>query len=159
MVQPLPATPGGSATAPDTTTTPDAADTPVPIDPAILAQYEMPSVARRSLALIGPSGPREGAMRAVVAWLNTMNATHAIKHGVARLVWCKENTRTGGSLQRTFYHTDLVTKRQKPCANATAALALMQELTGEDFYADMLTKWQLFVTDGNTPTPIAVARG
>ena len=102
---------------------------------------------------------REGAMRAVVAWLNTMNATHAIKHGVARLVWCKENTRTGGSLQRTFYHTDLVTKRQKPCANATAALALMQELTGEDFYADMLTKWQLFVTDGNTPTPIAVARG
>lgn len=99
---------------------------------------------------------REGTMRAVVAWLNTMNATHAIKHGVARLVWCKENTRTGGSLQRTFYYTDLHTKRQKPCANATAALELMHELTGEDFYEDMKTKGHLFVSNGPTPIPMAV---
>ena len=61
MVQPLPTAPAGdSAPLPTPTDTP----TPEPIDPAILAQYEMPVAARRSLAIVGPAGPREGAMPA-----------------------------------------------------------------------------------------------
>ena len=57
MVQPLPAGPS----------TPVASATPVAtptVDPAVLAQYEMPGFARRSLALVGPAGPREGALGA-----------------------------------------------------------------------------------------------
>ena len=65
MVQPLPATSGDVATVDPAAADPDAA-TPAAIDPAVLAQYEMPLAARRSLALVGPAGPREGAMRADV---------------------------------------------------------------------------------------------
>ncbi|TPG14623.1 hypothetical protein EAH84_04365 [Sphingomonas oligophenolica] len=61
MVQPLPSTRGDAAPAP--TPAPSDSPTPAPIDPAVLAQYEMPVAARRSLAIVGPAGPREGAMR------------------------------------------------------------------------------------------------
>ncbi|MEH3160206.1 MAG: hypothetical protein PGN08_15575 [Sphingomonas taxi] len=57
FVQPLPtATPTATATA-------SATPSPTPtIDAATLAEYEMPAFARRSLALVGPVGPREGAL-------------------------------------------------------------------------------------------------
>jgi len=56
-VQPLPAdTPAPAASA-----TPSPAAT---IDPAVLAQYEMPEFARRSLDRLGPAGTREGAVSA-----------------------------------------------------------------------------------------------
>ena len=69
------AAPAGSATpAPGTvqplpmaTPTPIASATPTPeatIDPAVLAQYEMPAFARRSLERVGPAGVREGALGA-----------------------------------------------------------------------------------------------
>lgn len=61
MVQPLPAPSASVAAAPSPGATPTAAPT---IDPAVLAQYEMPPSARRSLALVGPAGPREGAVEA-----------------------------------------------------------------------------------------------
>ena len=93
---------------------------------------------------------REGTMRALNAWLTNLNAEHAPKHGVLRLVWCKENTRAGGSMQRTFMYTDLKTRRAKPCANGSAAIQLMQELTGCDFYADMRQRSHEILTDGHT---------
>lgn len=62
MVQPLPSTSGDAAPTP--APTPSDSPTPAPIDPAVVAQYEMPVAARRSLAIVGPAGPREGAMRA-----------------------------------------------------------------------------------------------
>ena len=44
--------------------TPSPTPTPTPtLSPAQLAQYEMPASARRSLALVGPAGPAEGALR------------------------------------------------------------------------------------------------
>lgn len=56
-VQPLPA--------PSPTPVASATPTPAPtIDPAVLAQYEMPASARRSLSRVGPAGPREGALAA-----------------------------------------------------------------------------------------------
>ena len=63
FIQPVPPENGTSARpapSPSPSGTPTA--TPSPIDPAILAEYEMPAFARRSLALIGPAGPREGAL-------------------------------------------------------------------------------------------------
>ncbi|WP_267432597.1 hypothetical protein [Sphingomonas sp. GM_Shp_1] len=45
--------------------TPTPTPTPSPsatIDPRTLAEYELPASARRSLALVGPAGPREGAL-------------------------------------------------------------------------------------------------
>ncbi|MCU6452869.1 hypothetical protein LPN01_02135 [Sphingomonas sp. A2-49] len=57
MVQPLPS----STPTPLASATPTATPT---IDPAVLAQYEMPASARRSLASVGPAGPREGAFGA-----------------------------------------------------------------------------------------------
>ena len=62
IVQPLPA--ASLDNAPIPTPTPSDSATPEPIDPALLAQYEMPVAARRSLAIVGPAGPREGGMRA-----------------------------------------------------------------------------------------------
>lgn len=53
LVQPLP--------------TPSLSATPTPaatVDPQTLAQYELPSFARRSLARVGPAGVREGALPA-----------------------------------------------------------------------------------------------
>ena len=59
LVQPLPS-PSASLSL-----TPAATPMPAPtVDPAILAEYEMPAAARRSLALVGPAGPREGALDA-----------------------------------------------------------------------------------------------
>jgi hypothetical protein len=55
-VQPLPF--------PTPSATPSPTPTPAAIDPAVLAQYEMPVSARRSLDLVGPAGPREGALAA-----------------------------------------------------------------------------------------------
>jgi hypothetical protein len=55
VVTPLP----GAAPSPVASATPSAVPT---VDPAVLAQYEMPVFARRSLALVGPAGPREGAL-------------------------------------------------------------------------------------------------
>ena len=52
-VQPLPATGDG---------VPPPVAAPAVIDPAVLAQYEMPASARRSLASVGPVGPREGGL-------------------------------------------------------------------------------------------------
>ena len=92
---------------------------------------------------------REGTISALNAWLRKLNAEHAPKHGV-RLVWCKENTRAGGSMQRTFMYTDLKTRRAKPCANGSAAIQLMQELTGCDFYADMRQRSHEILTDDPT---------
>jgi hypothetical protein len=63
LVQPVPAEDGAvprPTPTPTPTGTPSA--TPSPIDPAILAEYEMPAFARRSLALVGPAGPREGGL-------------------------------------------------------------------------------------------------
>ncbi|USU05833.1 hypothetical protein NF699_03820 [Sphingomonadaceae bacterium OTU29LAMAA1] len=57
FVQPLPVA----------TPTPLASATPTPapsVDPAVLAQYEMPDFARRSLSSVGAAGPREGALAA-----------------------------------------------------------------------------------------------
>ncbi len=57
FVKPLPAgvpTPIASATPTATAT----------VDPAVLAQYEMPAFARRSLDRVGPAGVREGALDA-----------------------------------------------------------------------------------------------
>ncbi|RZM07984.1 MAG: hypothetical protein EOP68_12710, partial [Sphingomonas sp.] len=59
-IQPLPAPDGSIA---PLTATP-AADTPPTIDPAVLAQYEMPASARRSLDRVGPIGPGEGGLAA-----------------------------------------------------------------------------------------------
>ena len=76
---PTPAATGGAAPAPAATgfvqplpagtPTPVASATPVPsptptVDPAVLAQYEMPDFARRSLDQVGPASPREGALSA-----------------------------------------------------------------------------------------------
>ena len=55
FVQPLP----GDSPTPVATTTPSPTPT---VDPAVLAQYEMPDFARRSLDQVGPAGPREGAL-------------------------------------------------------------------------------------------------
>ncbi|GAA0663991.1 hypothetical protein [Sphingomonas insulae] len=57
MVQPLP----GASPTPEASATPAATPT---VDAAVLAQYEMPAFARRSLELVGPAGPREGALAA-----------------------------------------------------------------------------------------------
>ncbi|MEG8028697.1 hypothetical protein [Sphingomonas aerolata] len=59
-IQPLPAPDGSIA---PLTATP-AADTPPAIDPAVLAQYEMPASARRSLDRVGPIGSGEGGLAA-----------------------------------------------------------------------------------------------
>ncbi|AXJ96215.1 MULTISPECIES: hypothetical protein [unclassified Sphingomonas] len=71
---PLPATPAATASAtpaatiqplPLPSTTPSATPSATPtVDPAVLAQYEMPDYARRSLDMVGPSGPREGGLDA-----------------------------------------------------------------------------------------------
>ena len=64
---PLVAPPPGSLLPSDLaspTPAPSATATPEPIDPAILAQYELPFAARRSLAIVGPAGPREGGVAA-----------------------------------------------------------------------------------------------
>jgi hypothetical protein len=68
FVQPLP-TPGvgSSAPAPRPSPTASPSASPTPIDPAILAEYELPAFARRSLAVVGPAGPGEGALGAE-AW-------------------------------------------------------------------------------------------
>jgi hypothetical protein len=63
FIQPVPPENGTSARpAPSHSPSGTPTATPSPIDPAILAEYEMPAFARRSLALIGPAGPREGAL-------------------------------------------------------------------------------------------------
>ncbi|TCM09834.1 hypothetical protein [Sphingomonas sp. PP-CC-1A-547] len=56
MIQPLPPTTPG-----DAPLVPPAA-TPAPVDPAVLAQYEMPASARRSLATVGPVTASEGGL-------------------------------------------------------------------------------------------------
>ncbi len=55
----------------DSLSTPVATPSPTPsptptIDPRTLAEYELPPSARRSLAVVGPAGPREGALDAQV---------------------------------------------------------------------------------------------
>lgn len=56
-----------SLATPTPVATPSATPTPTPtIDPATLAEYELPASARRSLAVVGPAGPREGALGADV---------------------------------------------------------------------------------------------
>ena len=55
LIQPLPA----EVPKPVASATPTPAPT---VDPAVLAQYEMPAFARRSLDLVGPAGQREGAL-------------------------------------------------------------------------------------------------
>lgn len=50
IVQPLPPTPGASVSA---TPSPTPTATPTPVDPALLAEYELPSYARRSLDTVG----------------------------------------------------------------------------------------------------------
>ncbi|MES3084923.1 hypothetical protein [Sphingomonas faeni] len=56
MIQPLPlTTPGDAPLVPPVAT-------PVPVDPAVLAQYEMPASARRSLATVGPVAASEGGL-------------------------------------------------------------------------------------------------
>ena len=52
----------GVVPTPSPSATPSGTPTPTAIDPAILAEYEMPASARRSLALVGPAGVREGAL-------------------------------------------------------------------------------------------------
>ena len=62
---PAPADPVGalieSLSTPVPTSTPSPSPTPA-IDARTLAEYELPASSRRSLALVGPAGPREGAM-------------------------------------------------------------------------------------------------
>ena len=65
------ATPAAGTVQPLPTDTPtpaplaSATPTPVPtVDPSVLAQYEMPDFARRSLDRVGPAGVREGALAA-----------------------------------------------------------------------------------------------
>ena len=65
------ATPAAGTIQPLPTDTPtpaplaSATPTPVPtVDPSVLAQYEMPDFARRSLDRVGPAGVREGALAA-----------------------------------------------------------------------------------------------
>jgi len=64
--QSLPATPAPSAVPTDgALPTPEASATPtepVTIDPAVLARYNMPEYARRSLASVGPVGPDGGGI-------------------------------------------------------------------------------------------------
>ncbi|RZT54751.1 hypothetical protein EV283_1532 [Sphingomonas sp. BK036] len=67
--QPAPATPSpGAMIQPLPPTTPTGippvapAATPATIDPAVLARYEMPESARRSLATVGPVASREGGL-------------------------------------------------------------------------------------------------
>ncbi|WP_268795494.1 hypothetical protein [Sphingomonas sp. Leaf208] len=56
MIQPLPpTTPGDAPLVPPVAT-------PAPVDPAVLAQYEMPASARRSLATVGPVTASEGGL-------------------------------------------------------------------------------------------------
>ena len=56
MIQPLPSTtPGDAPLVPPVAT-------PAPVDPAVLAQYEMPASARRSLATVGPVTASEGGL-------------------------------------------------------------------------------------------------
>ncbi|MCP3735319.1 hypothetical protein M9979_10600 [Sphingomonas sp. RP10(2022)] len=62
---PAPAATGFVQPLPTDTPTPTASATPTAtptVDPDVLAQYEMPEFARRSLDRIGPAGPREGAL-------------------------------------------------------------------------------------------------
>ena len=60
--------PGAATVAPvvlpsgEPTPTPTATPSPTPVDPATLAQYEMPAFARRSLSIVGPVGSREGGL-------------------------------------------------------------------------------------------------
>ena len=61
FVQPLPPPVPSPTASASPTATPTATPT---IDRAVLAEYEMPSYARRSLDLVGPAGPREGALTA-----------------------------------------------------------------------------------------------
>ena len=96
---------------------------------------------------------RDGTMRALDTWLSHMNNLHASKHGVPRIVWCNNNRRPGGSLQRTFMQYDLTTKRQKPCPNASAAVDLMKAVTGSDFYEDMRLRSHMFELDGVSDQP------
>ena len=67
LVQSIPLEGSAPRPAPSPTASATPTATPSPIDPAILAEYEMPAFARRSLSLIGPAGPREGALGAE-AW-------------------------------------------------------------------------------------------
>ena len=56
MIQPLPpTTPGDAPLVPPVAT-------PAPVDPAVLAQYEMPASARRSLATVGPVTASQGGL-------------------------------------------------------------------------------------------------
>ena len=58
MVQPLPGVPGPGGPAPSSSPTPSPTPTatPTPVDPALLAEYELPSYARRPLDFIGVAG-------------------------------------------------------------------------------------------------------
>ncbi|WP_259467349.1 hypothetical protein [Sphingomonas sp. PP-F2F-G114-C0414] len=56
MIQPLP------STTPDGLPVPPPVATPAPVDPSVLARYEMPESARRSLETVGPVTASEGGL-------------------------------------------------------------------------------------------------
>lgn len=62
FVQPLPPPSGTTQPAPRPTASASPTATPSPIDPEVLAEYELPAFARRTLAVVGPAGPDEGAL-------------------------------------------------------------------------------------------------
>ena len=66
VITPVAPGPVGATPAPGPTAAPGATATAAPFDPAIQAaqraRYEIPPYARRSLALVGPAGPADGAL-------------------------------------------------------------------------------------------------
>lgn len=93
---------------------------------------------KRAVLSDGSTLNRDATIQALLVWLDDVNSTYGPTHGVDRLAWCREATRTDGTMQRSFLHMDLNTKRPRACSNATAAMAVVKTVTGKDFYQDML---------------------
>ena len=135
LVQPVPPEGGSPVPAPSPSDTPTA--TPSPIDPAILAEYEMPAFARRSLSLIGPAGPREGALGAG-AWAG---ADGTFLQGLMRRLDAPLPSRWASILLRRAL---------------TAQATTPDHVNGADFAAERA--W-LLLRMGEAPAARAVAQG
>ena len=96
----------------------------------------------------------ENTMRCIVAWLEHMNKLHAHKFSLDKLVWCEEGTsaRSEKGMVRGWFKNDTQDKRRKIVANATDAIACMEQelaqlVPGVNFYNEMKTNFAAYNVD------------
>lgn len=71
---------------------------------------------------------RDKTIKAIMRWLDKYNAKKAAVFGVKQLVWCEEVS-VGSRNQRSWWYYDTVGRKRKPFANASAAVAYMENIT------------------------------